>query len=126
MKISVRSNQESLVIYVGRAEAFRHVITVTVILVGIGFLFFTVGVFFLVELLEDKGIMKDVIFYNMIFSLFYSVFFRLRGIPMAIGLPQLLAQFKKDDGAIMLAAKKEGLSITPSPYAAFSTFLSKQ
>lgn len=73
MKVSVRSNQESLVIYVGRVEASRHVITVTVILVGIGFLFFTVGVFFLIELLEDKGIMKDVIFYNMIFS-FFTVF----------------------------------------------------
>lgn len=44
---------------------------------------------------------------------------------MAIGLPQLLAQFKKDDGAIILAAKKEGLSITPSPYTAFSIFFIK-
>lgn len=124
MKISIRSDQESLVIYVGRAEASRHIITVTVILVGMGLLFFTGGVFFLVELLlEDQGIMKkDVKFNNIIFSFFYSGFFWLRGIPMAIGSPKLLAQFKKDDGAIMVAANKEGLSITLSPYAAFSTF----
>ena len=73
MKISIRSDQESLVIYVGRAEASRHIITVTVILVGMGLLFFTGGVFFLVELLlEDQGIMKkDVKFNNIIFSFWF-------------------------------------------------------
>lgn len=106
MKINLRSNQNSLIIYQEKAEAFRYAIKITVFFIGTGFLCFWVGVDVFLENITEKE--HKVIIFPLVLGNMFLVF----GIPMAICLPGLLAKLKKDNGAVILIANKEGLSIT--------------
>ncbi|HRC70838.1 MAG TPA: hypothetical protein PLS42_14430 [Candidatus Competibacter denitrificans] len=97
MRVSLRSDQDQLVIYrekIGTA-LFASLMMSACIVLGILFIYFAMA-------------QKEAT----AFSIFGAIFLIL-GLLGATGLPKFLARLKKDDGAILLVANKAGLSVTP-------------
>lgn len=102
MKISLQSDQDSLVIYTEGAEVSHYAVKATVIIVFIGLLLFFVGVNILLDGKESKGVILPLVCGSM---------FLMRGISMVINLPSFLSRIKESNGIILLIVDKGGLSI---------------
>lgn len=97
MRVSLRSDQDQLVIYREKVGVILFVFLMAVACIVLGCLF----IYFAMAQREATA-----------FLIFGGIFL-IVGLLMVTSLPKFLARLKKEDGAVTLVANKAGLSVAP-------------